>query len=124
MMLTVKSCRDCANFEERRDIDDTVLRARNIWLNVCCEEFEPKDRNANADKRCNRFCVECASFEYINGTSICAKNHNPMIYCEEFKSRDEQFKKQAQEKTTLLANAQASIRKFCLNPSPRLSIKS
>ena len=89
--MIVKFCRDCANFEDRRDIDGTALCAKNMGPHVCCEEFEPMDENINANRLYDRFCTECANFEDINGIPLCAKNHTPGIACNEFKSRFEKL---------------------------------
>lgn len=86
-MMAIRSCRDCANFEDRRDIDGNVLCAKNMGPFVCCEEFEPKHESVNANRLYNRFCVECASFEDVNGIPVCAKNHTPGVACDGFKSR-------------------------------------
>jgi hypothetical protein len=84
--MVTRSCRDCANYEERRDIDGTSLCANNIGPYVCCEEFVPRDETLNHNRFYNRFCVECANFEDVAGGVLCAKNHTPGNGCESFKS--------------------------------------
>lgn len=88
----VKSCRDCANFEDRRDIDDIALCAENIGPRVCCEEFELRDEAVNEDRLYNRFCLECANFEEIDNVPTCAMNHTPGVACEAFVDRFEVLK--------------------------------
>jgi len=90
-LMGIRFCRDCANFEERRDIDGAVLCKRNIGPYICCEDFEPVDESINSDRLFHRFCVECANFEDVNEIPVCAKNHVPGVACEEFKSRFEKL---------------------------------
>jgi len=85
--MVTRSCRDCANYEERRDIDGTSLCAKNIGPYVCCEEFVPRDETLNHNRFYNRFCVECENFEDVAGVVLCAKNHTPGKGCDSFKSR-------------------------------------
>lgn len=87
--MTLASCRDCRNFEDRRDIDGVVLCAKNIGPYVCCDEFEPRDETLSENGLYNRFCLECANFEDVDGTPICAKNHRPGIACDMFIDRFE-----------------------------------
>ena len=87
--MTLASCRDCENFEDRRDIDGVVLCAKDIGPYVCCDEFEPKDEDLRENKLYNRFCLECANYEDVEGTPICAKNHRPGIACGLFVDRFE-----------------------------------
>jgi hypothetical protein len=105
--MAIRFCRDCANFEDRRDIDGTVLCAKNMESYVCCEEFEPRDGNTNANRLYNRFCVECANFEDINGIVLCAKNHTPGVACDGFDCRFEKLNVTRQNnhmKTALIAH--------------------
>jgi len=87
----VEFCRDCANFEDRRDIDGVALCRKSRGPYVCCEEFELRDNDVNENRLYHRFCLECANFENVNGTSVCAKNHNPGVACEEFTERLEKL---------------------------------
>ena len=106
--MVVRSCRDCANFEDRRDVDGTALCAKNMGPYVCCEEFEPSHESINANRLYNRFCVECANFEDVNDISLCAKNHTPGVACDEFKSRFEKLNGTRQKnhmKTALIVHA-------------------
>lgn len=89
--MVIRFCRDCANFEDRRDIDGTALCAKNMGPYVCCEEFEPKHKSINENRLYNQFCVECANFEDVNGFPICAKNHTPGVACDEFKGKIEKL---------------------------------
>ena len=114
--MVIRFCRECANFEDRRDIDGIVLCAKNMGPYVCCEEFEPRDESINANRLYNRFCFECANFEDINGIPLCAKNHTPEVACDEFKSRIEKLKVARQNnhmKTALVVYAAAHS-----NPEP------
>ena len=88
----VRSCRDCANFEDRRDIDDIALCAENVGPRVCCEEFEPRDEDVKEDRLYSRFCLECSNFEEIDDIPTCAMNHTPGIACEAFVDRFEVLK--------------------------------
>ncbi len=106
--MSVKYCRDCANFEERRDVDGVALCAMNVGPHVSCDDFEPRDERLNTNKYYNRFCVECTNFEDVNGISLCAKNHTPEIACEQFRNRYEKLKATRQNnhmKTVLLIHA-------------------
>jgi len=89
--MVIRFCRDCANFEDRRDVDGIVLCAKNLEPCACCEEFEPRDKRINANRLYNRFCFECANFEDVNGIPLCAKNHTPGGACDGFKSRFEEL---------------------------------
>jgi hypothetical protein len=114
--MVIRFCRDCANFEDRRDIDGTVLCAKNQGPYVCCDEFEPKHESINANRVYNRFCIECANFEDVEGNSLCAKNHTPKIACDGFESRFEKLNVKQQNnriKTALVAYAATHY-----NPKP------
>jgi hypothetical protein len=83
---------------------------------VCCEEFKPRDESKNPDNLYNRFCVECANFEEVNGIPICAKHHSPGVACDGFKSRLEESKNTQQNnliKTAILEYADTNF-----NPKP------
>ncbi|MEM3013754.1 MAG: hypothetical protein QXI71_03900 [Candidatus Bathyarchaeia archaeon] len=85
--MVTRSCRDCANYEERRDIDGISICAENIGPYVSCEEFTPKDEVLNHNKFYYRFCVECKNFEDVAGVVLCTKNHTPGKGCDLFRSR-------------------------------------
>ncbi len=89
--MVMRFCRDCANFEFRRDIDGVALCAKNRRPYVCCEEFSVAHESTNPDRLYNRFCAECANFEDFNGIALCTKNHTPGVACDEFKSRFEKL---------------------------------
>jgi len=101
-------CKECYNFEDRRDIDGTVLCAKNHVPGVCCEDFIVKDESLKETRLNTRFCSECAHFEDrgdIDGTVICARNHSPGISCEDFVDRLEKLTKirtQNHIKTTII----------------------
>jgi hypothetical protein len=86
-MEETRSCRDCANFEDRRDIDKVAMCALHSGPHVCCEEFNPRDDSKNQYNVYNRFCSECANFEDIHGISVCARIHSPGIACGGFRSK-------------------------------------
>jgi hypothetical protein len=86
-MEKIESCRDCVNFEDRRDIDKVAICALHSGPHVCCEEFKPREQRKNPYNLYNRLCVECANFEDINGIPVCARIHSPGIACGGFKSR-------------------------------------
>jgi hypothetical protein len=106
--MVVRSCRDCVNFEDRRDIDSVALCKMNIGPQVCCVEFKPREESMNADRIYNRFCVECSNFEDVDGISLCAKNHTPGVACAGFGSRFEKLimtQENNRMKTVLVAYA-------------------
>jgi hypothetical protein len=122
MMEKIKSCRDCANFEDRRDIDKVAICALHNGPHVCCEEFKPRDESKNPDNLYNRFCAECANFEDINGIQVCAKIHTPGIACDGFKSRLKESSTIQQNnlmKTTLL---EYTITHYNPKPTPAFVI--
>jgi len=87
-------CWNCYNFEDRRDIDGTVLCSKNHVPGICCEEFEVRDEGLNRDRLNVRFCLECRNFEDrrgIDGMAVCAKNHRPGVSCEDFIDRFEKL---------------------------------
>ena len=88
--MRIESCRDCANLEDRRDIDKVALCAMHHGPSVCCQEFKPKNENVDPNRAYDRFCVNCANFEEIDGIPLCAKEHRPGIACGGFNSKIEQ----------------------------------
>lgn len=103
--MTVRFCRDCANFEDRRDIDGVALCTQLYGPFTCCEEFELKDKSLSENRTYNKFCAECVNFQEIDGIPVCAKGHNPGIACESFVERFEKLKaieQNNQAKTALL----------------------
>ena len=86
--MEIRSCRDCANFEDRRDIEGVAICAFHNGPFVCCAEFKPKNEN----RLYNRFCVECANFSEIGGISFCARHHAPGVACNGFRSKLEKSK--------------------------------
>ena len=91
-MEKIISCRDCENLEDRRDIDRVALCALRHGPSICCEEFEPRDKNKNANNLYNRFCVECANFEDVNGIPVCAKLHAASMACDGAQSKLEKVR--------------------------------
>lgn len=103
--MTVKFCRDCANFEDRRDIDGVALCAQLYGPFICCEEFELTDKTLSENRMYNRFCAECVNFQEIDGIHVCVKGHNPGIACESFVERFKklkEIKQNNQAKTAIL----------------------
>lgn len=103
--MTLRFCRECANFEDRRDIDGVALCAQLYGPFTCCEEFELRDKNLSENKLYNRFCGSCVNFQEIDGIPVCAKGHNPGIACESFVERFKKLKavkQNNQVKTALL----------------------
>ncbi len=88
-ILENESCRDCMNFEDRRDIEKVALCANHHGPSVCCPEFKPRNKEIDETKSYNRFCLNCANFEYIDGIPICARDHRPGIACAAFRKRSE-----------------------------------
>ena len=115
-MERIRSCRDCANFEDRRDIDKVTICALHNGPYVCCEEFKPRDESKNPENLFNRFCVECANFEEVNGIPICEKLHSPGVACDGFKSKLEETKKTQQNNLVKTAILEYTVTNF--NPKP------
>jgi hypothetical protein len=86
--MVVESCRDCANFEDRRGMERVAMCAMHHGPSVCCPEFKPKSRKTDEYKLYNRFCLKCSNFEDVDGTAICAKDHRPGIACGAFRARE------------------------------------
>jgi hypothetical protein len=87
--VPIKSCRDCANLEDRRDTDKVALCAMHHGPSVCCQEFKPKNAEVDPDRSDHRFCMNCANFEEIEGIPVCARDHRPGIACAAFKAKIE-----------------------------------
>ncbi len=85
--MELESCRDCANFEDRRDKERVAICAMHHGPSVCCPEFKPRNRKNDENNLYNRFCLKCTNFENINGIPICARHHRPGIACGAFKKR-------------------------------------
>ncbi|MCW4010678.1 MAG: hypothetical protein NWF05_08670 [Candidatus Bathyarchaeota archaeon] len=80
-----ETCRDCANLDDRRDIEGVAICAMHHGPSVCCQEFTPKNANVNADRIDQKFCLNCANFEEIAGIPVCARDHRPGIACGAFR---------------------------------------
>ncbi len=104
--MKTRFCRDCLNFEDRREIDGTVLCTENMRPFICCEEFQPKYAETNLNGSRDRFCFKCISFENINDIVLCSKNHQPEVACKGFRSTFEKFK--ATRRNTRLKNVSTS----------------
>jgi hypothetical protein len=57
---------------------------------VCCQEFKPKNENVDPTRLYERFCVNCANFEEVDGVPLCARHHRPGIACSGFSGKIEQ----------------------------------
>jgi hypothetical protein len=87
--MHTKSCRDCANLEDRRDKEGVALCAMHHGPSVCCQEFKPKNAEVNPNRSDHRFCLNCANFEEIEGITVCARDHRPGTACAAFKAKIE-----------------------------------
>lgn len=85
--MELESCRDCENFEDRREIEKIAICSMHHGPSVCCSEFKPRNRRADEAKLHDRFCVKCANFENVNGIPICAKDHRPGVACGAFRPK-------------------------------------
>ena len=85
----IESCRDCANFEDRRDIERVAICAMHHGPSVCCPEFKPRSKKTDTNKLYDRFCLKCANFENVEGIPICAKDHRPGIACAAFRRKSD-----------------------------------
>jgi hypothetical protein len=56
---------------------------------VSCPEFKPRNGNVDINKSNDRFCVNCANFEEVEGICICARDHRPGVACGGFNRREE-----------------------------------
>jgi hypothetical protein len=117
------SCRDCKNFEDRRDIDGYALCANNIGPYICCNEFKPIKDTLNENRLYNQFCLECANFEDVNSTPICAKNHTPRIECDMYKDRFEYLNRTKQNNLMQTVFIAHTIKHSNPKPIPEWIIK-
>ena len=114
--MGIRFCKDCANFEERRDIDGVTMCKKNHGPYVCCEDFAFTAENKNENRLNYRFCSECLNFEEIDGLPMCAK-HTPGVACEDFIERLEELNPIRQNnliKTAFLAHTLT----IPINPKP------
>ena len=91
-MVNMESCGDCANIEDRRDIDRVALCALHHGPSVCCQEFKPRGVEIDPNDSHDKFCVNCANFEEIDGTPICAREHRPGVACNGFNGDAEKLR--------------------------------
>jgi hypothetical protein len=85
----LESCRDCANLEDRRDIEGIALCAMHHGPSVCCQEFTPRNNSVNPENADERFCLNCANYEETGKVPVCARDHRPGIACGAFKKKEE-----------------------------------
>ena len=102
--MSIESCRDCANFEDRRDIERVAICAMHYGPSVCCPEFRPRNRKTDVNKLYNKFCLKCANFENIGGIPVCAKDHRPGVACRAFRSRATKRKSRKLNQVPMTAN--------------------
>ena len=91
--MDIESCRDCANLEDRRDVERVAICAMHHGPSVCCPEFKPRNRRTDGNKLYNRFCLKCANFENVNGIAVCSKDHRPGIACGAFRAKEDNRKR-------------------------------
>ena len=96
----IRSCRDCINFEDRRDIDGYALCGKNRGPVVSCEDFNPKDDFVKETRLYEQFCLECTNLQLVDETPVCAENHNTGIACDEFQDWSEVLQVIQQKKRT------------------------
>jgi len=88
--LPVRFCLECKNFEDRMEIDGSVVCAKNHRPGVSCPDFQDKFEGLRNTASRTRFCFECKNFEDrtdIDGNVVCAKNHRPGVSCPDFQDR-------------------------------------
>ena len=117
--MEIRSCRDYANFEDRRDIDGVAICSLHNGPSVCCAEFEPKNEN----RLYNRFCIECANFGEINGIPFCARHHAPGVACGGFRSQLEKSKLTQQDNIVKAALLEYTLVHFNSEPLSPLVIE-
>jgi hypothetical protein len=89
LKMHVQSCRDCANLDDRRDIEGVALCAMHHGPSVCCQEFTPKNASVNPDNVHERFCLNCANYDEVEDVPVCARDHRPGRACGAFKRKTE-----------------------------------
>lgn len=110
--MSIRFCRDCANFEERRDINGVVLCMKNHNLKIWCEDFKPRDSGVNKRRLYLMSCPECVNFEDIDRNPICARGHKPGVACEDFIDRFrkmERIRQNNQIRAALFINGQSIL---------------
>ena len=85
-----ESCRDCANLDDRRNLDKVALCALHHGPSVSCPEFKPKNESVDITLLYEQFCVNCANFEEVDGIPLCGRDHRPGIACGGFNPKIEQ----------------------------------
>jgi hypothetical protein len=58
---------------------------------VCCQEFKPKNVGVNPNNVHERFCLNCANYDEIEGVPVCTRDHRPGRACGAFKSKTEKI---------------------------------
>jgi hypothetical protein len=82
---------------------------KNHTLQVCCEDFKPKDDALNKRRLYLMYCPECVHSEDIDGNPMRAGRRRPKVACEEFSDRFRKLnaiRQGNQIKITLLFNEQ------------------
>ena len=89
-VLKTRVCLECKNFEDRGEIDNSVVCAKGHTPKIACPEFQDKFEGSRGVTAKTRFCYECENFEdrgEIDETVLCAKGHEPGVSCPDFEDR-------------------------------------
>jgi hypothetical protein len=89
----IDSCKNCANFEERRDLEGVALYTNNRGPSVSCAQFEPIDQTLDVKTVDYGFCVKCSNFEEIDGKPLCANWNYPGIAYEMLSRNSQRIEK-------------------------------
>ncbi len=84
--MEISSCRDCANFEDRRCKEGIALCAMHHGPSVSCPEFKPRNGKKLSQESNDMFCLNCANYENVGGIPICARDHRPGVACAAFRA--------------------------------------
>jgi hypothetical protein len=84
--VKIESCRDCANLEDRRNIEGVALCAMHHGPSICCQEFTPKNERVDVNNIHERFCLNCANYDDVFGVPVCARDHRPGRACGAFRN--------------------------------------
>jgi len=98
--LDGRLCWNCYNFEDRRDIDGTVLCAKGHAPGSTCEDFMARNKKLRQvsamEVELNEwFCWNCDNLEDrgdIDRDLLCTKGHRPEGGCEDFVGRYEKLR--------------------------------
>lgn len=85
--MTTRFCLECKNFEDRSEIDGSVICAKEHRPSVSCPDFQDKFEGLKKTASKTRFCLECKNFEEIDEVVTCARGHRPGVSCPDFQDR-------------------------------------